>query len=166
MHNQASVLENDTHKLLWYFDIQTNHLMSARRPDLIIITPPKKKEKKERKKKTCKIVDFAVPADHRIKLKESEKKNKYRDLTRELKKTMEHEGNNYTNRDWCFWYSHQRIIKGTGGLRGKGPSGDHPNYSIIENGQNTEKCPGDLRWLAVTQAPVKDHQLKLLKKTF
>ena len=32
------------------------------------------------------IVDFAVPADHRIKLKECEKKDKYVDLARELKK--------------------------------------------------------------------------------
>ena len=37
-------------------------------------------------KKICKIVDFAVPADHRINLKESEKKDKYFDLARELKK--------------------------------------------------------------------------------
>ena len=29
---------------------------------------------------------------------------------------MEHEGENYTNHDCCFWYSYQRIIKGTGGL--------------------------------------------------
>ena len=36
--------------------------------------------------RTCKIVDFAVPADHRIKLKECEKKDKYLDLARELKK--------------------------------------------------------------------------------
>ena len=36
-------------------------------------------------------------------------------------------------------------------------SGDHPNYSIIENGQNTDEIPGDLRRLAVTQTPVKDH---------
>ncbi len=36
MHNPASVLENDTHKLLWDFNIQTNHLISVRRPDLII----------------------------------------------------------------------------------------------------------------------------------
>ena len=41
-------------------------------------------------------------------------------------------------------------------------SGDHPNYSIIEGGQNTEKSPRDLRRLAVTQSPVKDHQLKLM----
>ena len=33
--------------------------------------------------------------------------------------------------------------------------GDHPNYSIIENCQNTEKSPGDLRRLAVTQTPLK-----------
>ena len=34
----------------------------------------------------CKIVDFADPAGHRIKLKECEKKDKYFDLVRELKK--------------------------------------------------------------------------------
>ena len=37
MHNPASVLENNTHKLLWDFDIHTDHLISARRSDLIII---------------------------------------------------------------------------------------------------------------------------------
>ena len=37
MHNLAPVLENYTHKLLWDFDIQTDHRISARRPDLIII---------------------------------------------------------------------------------------------------------------------------------
>ena len=65
MHNTAPVLENDTHRLLWDFDIHTDHLISARRPDLIIIN---------KKKRTCKIVDFAVPADHRIKLKGFEKR--------------------------------------------------------------------------------------------
>ena len=32
-------------------------------------------------------MDFAVPADRRVKLKESEKKDKYLDLARELEKT-------------------------------------------------------------------------------
>ena len=58
MHNPAPVLENDTHKLPWDINIQTDYLISARRPDLII------------------IVDFAVPAEHRIKLKECEEKTK------------------------------------------------------------------------------------------
>ena len=44
-------------------------------------------------------------------------------------------------------------------------SGDHPNYCIIEIGQNTEKSPEDLRRLAVIQTPVKDHQLTLMWKT-
>ena len=153
MLNPAPVLENNTHKHLWDFYIYTDHLISARRPDLIIIN---------KKKRNCKIVDFAVPADHRIKLKECEKKDKYFDLARGLKKTMEHEGGNCTNRDWCLWYSNQRIVKGTGGLGCWRTSGGHPNYSIIENAQNTEKSPVDLRRLTVTQTPVKSHQLKLM----
>ena len=42
--------------------------------------------------RTCKIVDFAVPANHRIKLKEYEKKDKYVDLARELKKLWNMQG--------------------------------------------------------------------------
>ena len=36
--------------------------------------------------KTCKIVDFPIPADHRVKLKECEKRDNYLDPARELKK--------------------------------------------------------------------------------
>ncbi len=95
MHNPAPVLENNTHKLLWDIDIHMDHLISARRQNLIIIN---------KKKRICKIVDFAVSADHRIKLKECEKRDKYLDLARELKKTtVEHAGDNYTNCNWCVW---------------------------------------------------------------
>ena len=37
MHNPESVLENETRKLVWDFEIQPDHLISARRLDLIII---------------------------------------------------------------------------------------------------------------------------------
>ena len=84
MHSPAPVLEDETHKLLWDFDIHTDHLISARRPDLIIIN--KKKKKKKKKERICKIVDFAVPADHGVELKENERKHKYLDFARELKK--------------------------------------------------------------------------------
>ena len=77
MHNQPAALENNTHKRLWDFDMHTDHLISARRPDLIIIN---------KKREIAKNVDFAAPVDHRIKLKECEKKDKYLDLARELKK--------------------------------------------------------------------------------
>ena len=69
---------------------------------------------------------------------------------------MEYEGDNYTNCDWCFWHGNERITKGPGRFGSWRPNGDHPNNSIIENGQNTEKSPGDLRRLAVTYADVKN----------
>ena len=79
MHNSISVLENDTHKLTWDFDKETDYLLSARRPDFMIIN---------NKKRTRKIVVFPVLANHRVKMKESEKKNKNLDLTRELRKKL------------------------------------------------------------------------------
>ena len=79
MQNPAPVLENDTHKLLLDFNLQTDHLIPARRPELIIIN---------KKKKICKVVDFAVTADHRINMKEREKKYKYLNLGRELKSSV------------------------------------------------------------------------------
>ena len=72
---------------------------------------------------------------------------------------MEHESDGDNNCNWCSWYSHQRIGKKTRRLRNKRTNGDHSNHYIIENGQNTEKSPGDLKRLDVTQTPVKNHRL-------
>ena len=81
------------------------------------------------------------------------------DLTKELKKkTVEYESNSYTNYKWCSWYNHQRIGTKTRGLGNNGMRGDYPNYTTIVISKNTEKSPGGLRRLAVTQTPVKDHQ--------
>ena len=77
MHNPASVPENETNKLLWDFEIQTDQLISARRPDLVITN---------KKNRICQIVDFTVPDEHRVKLKENKKRDQYHDLDRELKK--------------------------------------------------------------------------------
>ena len=104
MHNPAPILENNTHKLLWDFDTHTDHLISARRPDLRIIN---------KKKRTFKIVNFAVPADHRIKLKECGKKDKYLDLAWELKKLWNHVSDDYTICTWCVWNTvTKRLVKG------------------------------------------------------
>ena len=154
-HNLESVLKNETHNFLLDFEIQTDHLISARWPDHII-------NKKER---TCRIVDFAVPAEHRVKLKECEKRDDYLDLARELKK-LGHESDNYT-------VIGRYIVIGALGTVTKGlvqgledwTGGDCLNYSIIEISQNTEKSPEDLRGLAVTQTPVENHHLTLMWKT-
>ena len=74
--------QGDPHEIVQEIEIwlykQMVHPTLARQPDLLIIDkkPPK----------TCQIVDFAVMADHRVKLKEIKKKDKYLDLARELKK--------------------------------------------------------------------------------
>ena len=83
-HKPASVLENETHKLLWDFAIQTTKLWNI-----------------QQKKRTCRILNFAVPVDPKVKLKEREKKDKYLDLARELNKTVEHESDVYTNCNRC-----------------------------------------------------------------
>ena len=75
-HNTESQLKNKTHKILWGFEIKTDRLISARLQDFVIVNE---------KKKNFSVVDFAVPTDHRVKLKESEKSNKYLNLARELK---------------------------------------------------------------------------------
>ena len=115
-----SVQEHKTHKILWDFEIQTDHLISAKRPALVIVN---------KKQRTCWIVDFAVPADLRVKLKESEKWDKYLDFARELK-TREHESDNY---NWCDRYSCQRISTGTGGLENKRTSGDHQRVALLRS---------------------------------
>ena len=110
-------------------------------------------------------MDFAVQADHWAKLKESQKRDQYLNLAKEVKKTMEHESDGDTSCNWYARYSHQRTDKGTGGFGNKRTCGDHPNDIIVKNDQNTEKSPGDLRSLAVTQTPVWNHHLALVGKT-
>ena len=61
--------------MLWDFEVQTDHHIEARRPDLIIV---------DKERNTCQIVDFAIPGDHRVETKEKEKREKYQDLAREL----------------------------------------------------------------------------------
>ena len=95
-------------------------------------------------------MNFAVPADYWVKLKEIEKRDKYLDLARGLKRTIEHESDDDNSCNWCARYTHQRIGTGTGGLENKWTRRDHPNYRIIKIGQNTEKSPGDLRSYLMT----------------
>ena len=75
---------------------------------------------------------------------------------------MERENDSYNNSHWYSWFSRQRIDKSTRGFGNKRTNGDNPNYSIAKIGQNTEKSPGYLSKIAVTQTPVKDNQLTMM----
>ena len=98
------------------FEIQTDHLIPE---DLVLIN---------KKKRNCILQDFTVSADNRVKIKESEKINKYLDLPRELKKAVEHEGEDDTNCSWCTWNGPKRLeikTEGTGNQRENREHTDH-----------------------------------------
>ena len=56
MHKPESLQENETHKILWDFEIQTDCQIFTKRPDPVLIN---------KKKRTCHLVDFDIPGDHR-----------------------------------------------------------------------------------------------------
>ena len=100
---------------------------------------------------------MAVPADHRIKLKKCEKDN-YLDLARELKKLWNLKVTIIPIVIGAFGTVTKGLLKGLGDLK----VGGRVETIQTTNGQNTVKNPGDLMRLAVTQTPMKDHQLTLI----
>ena len=62
-YEPESVLENEDYKILWDFSIQTDHVIEARRPDLVVVD----------KERNGKIIDFAVPGDSKIEENEKDK---------------------------------------------------------------------------------------------
>ena len=75
---------------------------------------------------------------------------------------MEYESDDYTNCGCCFWHNNLGIIKRPGGIGSWQTGRDYRNDSIAENGQDLGTSPGDRMRLAVTQTPVKNHQLILM----
>ena len=92
--------------------------------------------------------------DSRVKLKESEK----RDKSKRTKNTLENKGDSDTNCNWCAWNNTKNTSKGTVRPRNKRTSGD---CSIIKISPNTGKSSGDFRQLALTQTQEESHQLTL-----
>ena len=104
-------------------------------------------------------MDFNVSADQRVKLKESERKDKYLDLAKKLKKKL-----------WNMRVVVIPILIGALGTVNKGLIHELQDLEIkgrVGTIQITEllRTPGDLKKLAVTQTPVINHQLTLVWKT-
>ena len=73
MHNPESVLENETQNESSNLGQSTRPGDSKKKKKI----NKKKKKKKRKKKRTCRIVDFTVLVDHRVKLKRKEEINTY-----------------------------------------------------------------------------------------
>ena len=85
-HEPGPVIENDKCKILWDFTVQTDHIIQARRPDMIVIDKETNKAQVFDKETNKARPDFAIPYDSRVDSKEMEKIEKYQDLVRELKR--------------------------------------------------------------------------------
>ena len=75
---------------------------------------------------------------------------------------MEHESDVDVNCNWCARNNPQMLSKEIRRLKNQRTTRDHSEYGIIKLSQNTEKSPGHLRKLAVSQTPIKYHQLTLV----
>ena len=75
MHKPEFVQKDEAHKILSDFEMQTDHVIPARRPDLVMDN-----------KKENQLKSGLFPINHRVKIKENEKIDKCLDLARGLKK--------------------------------------------------------------------------------
>ena len=82
IYKPKSVFENKMHKILWDFEIQKDHQIPTRSPDQKTDPPHSPK------KRPCCTADFAVLADHQMKIKENEKRDKTMGKLRNMKLTV------------------------------------------------------------------------------
>ena len=67
-HEPESVVANENFKILWDFNIQCDHMIEARRPDIVVVDNVKKEKL---------IIDVAIPGGISACDKEREKKTRY-----------------------------------------------------------------------------------------
>ena len=108
MHKAEFILENDMHKVLCDFEIQNRHLIMAQKARTST-------NQQQQRRGPAEKVDIAVPADNKMKMKESETIDKYMDLARELKNDVECEGDDDSNYSCYTGNSFQML--GTGPSR-------------------------------------------------
>ena len=56
-HEPNAISENNDFRILWDFEVQTDHEIEVRSPDMIVT---------DTKHNICKMIDFAVPFDGRV----------------------------------------------------------------------------------------------------
>ena len=131
MHKSEFVIENEMHKILLNSDIQTEQLIPTRSSDLTLINSPHPP-----KNPNC-LVDFVVSVDQRVKIEESEKRDTYLDLARELKKLL----NKWVKVILVIVTAFEivlKVLEKTVDSRIQRTNQDHPDY-CIEIAKNTQE---------------------------
>ena len=92
-HQPQSVVENENCKILWGFNIQTDHVIEARRPDMIVV---------DKVKKTCTIIDLDT-LRQQSKQQRDGKDRKILKFSTRAQKIMEHESEGYSYNYRHIW---------------------------------------------------------------
>ena len=138
--------EQDTQTPMGFWDTNRSPYLSQK-------TRPSNNQKKTKKKqkKNLSICGLCYPDWPQSKIERKQKKDKYLDLARELKKLW----NMKVTVISMVICALGTITKGIGAeteeFGNKRMSRDHPSYCIVKIGQNSEKSPGDLWRLVVSQ---------------
>ena len=56
-HGTEGLMQNDNVKILWDFNLQADHLIVHRRPDIVVTN---------KKDSICDIIDIAIPGEERV----------------------------------------------------------------------------------------------------
>ena len=100
------------------------------------------------------IVDFTVPIDYRVKLKESEKKDKYLDLARELKNSCNMKVMVILIVNGVLGTVTKGLVQGLEDLEIRGRVENIQTTALLRSARILRKSPWDLRRFAVTQTSV------------
>ena len=119
-----SFLENETHRILWDFEIQMDHSIPVRRPHQVLIN---KEKKKLPPRGSCRSS---------LLLSENDRKQRDRQILWPSRKTKRNCGT------WG-WQGYGLYL--ALGSDPKAWKKDHTNYSIVEISLDIQKSPGDLR---------------------
>ena len=131
------VPENFMHLILWDFDIQTSHLISARRPHVVFIN---------KRKIICHLVDFFLSQGTTEWKWKKEKWDKYLDLIREHRKLWNIMVMLIPNMIGALGTFPKGLEKKTARYTNRRKSQDCTDHSIIKIGLNSQKSLGDWRF--------------------
>ena len=85
-----------THKLVWNFNIQTDHLIPAKK------TRPNNNQQKEENLQNCRL---CCPGGPQNKSEGMCKEEYVPRACKRIEKAVEHESNDCANCDWCSWHN-------------------------------------------------------------
>ena len=91
-HTHQSVQKNDKYKILWDLNIQRDEVIEHRPPDIVCI---------DKQKRECQIIDFALPTEQNIFIKEQEKNWKVPGLKNRITESLECQGSGHTDSYRC-----------------------------------------------------------------